>query len=164
MQKDKNEDEIIPLNKIELPIDPTPAIVKLVLDEVSLFIKSYPELARLRKQEIFEFLNKPQIVKNQQEAFDVRGLFYDVKDDAKSRREMNELSRLRKVPKEETSDHVAVTEHPIFNIPDTALALTKGSKLGGESLLLSAMKHNAVPIKEVIAIGRFDFHYAILKW
>ncbi|MGD9591775.1 MAG: hypothetical protein AB7V32_04550, partial [Candidatus Berkiella sp.] len=157
-----DEKALVQLLEINIPNDVPAQTISGVLQKLQKFILENPTAARNHKDLIISFIEKSQISKNQKEAFDVRPLYYDLNPSEATENALKDVTRLRGIMrnKDKARDN-ALTDHPVFNIPDTALALTQGSRLGEEQLFNAALSNNFKPIKEIIAIGRNDFHYAI---
>ncbi|MBI2791646.1 MAG: hypothetical protein HYX61_06790 [Gammaproteobacteria bacterium] len=131
---------------------------KAILLEVSIFIKEEPQQARLHKESILSIINDYAInaaIKTDKKAFDVRALFYDVPNDEASKKALVEHSKLK--------SRDASVKYSIFNLPDSSLALSAGPDEQSQKNFLEAAVKNSVPVKHILAIGRDDFHYAIVS-
>lgn len=131
---------------------------KAILLEVSNFIKTEPAQARLHKEDILKIVNDYAInaaVKKDKKAIDVRALFYDVPNNDASTKALAEHSKLK------SKD--ASIKYQIFNLPDTNLSLSAGPDEESQKSFLEAAVNNSVPVRHILAIGRDDFHYAIVS-
>jgi hypothetical protein len=131
---------------------------KAILLEVSTFIKEEPQQAKLHKEILLSIINDYAInaaIKTDKKAFDVRALFYEVPSDEASTKALAEHSKLK------SKD--ANIKYKIFNLPDTNLALSAGPDEESQKSFLEAAVNNSVPVRHILAIGRDDFHYAIVS-